>query len=139
MTFAAFDAGELSLDQVVPIATRAPRWADGELCEFAKLATVTQLRRVLRSYDFPPDPTTKTTAGEPLGEPVESLSLWHRDDGRWELRGELDADHGAILNTALREAQDALFQRDGVVVSQVEALVEIANRSLDTITDTGAA
>ena len=52
VTFAAFDAGELSLDQVVPIATRAPRWADAELCEFAKLATVTQLRRVLRSYDF---------------------------------------------------------------------------------------
>ena len=25
VTFAAFDAGELSLDQVVPIATRAPR------------------------------------------------------------------------------------------------------------------
>ena len=59
VTFAAFDAGELSLDQVVPIATRAPRWADAELCEFAKLATVTQLRRVLRSYDFPPDPTDR--------------------------------------------------------------------------------
>ncbi len=70
-------------------------------------------------------------------EPVELLSLWHGDDGRWELRGELDADHGAILNTALREAQDALFQRDGVVASKVEALVEIANRSLDSITDTG--
>ena len=136
VTFAAFDAGELSLDQVVPIATRAPRWADGELCEFAKLATVTQLRRVLRSYDFPPDPTTDDD-DQPAGgwEPVELLSLWHGDDGRWELRGELDADHGAMLNTALREAQDALFQRDGVVVSQVEALVEIANRSLDTITD----
>ncbi len=61
--------------------------------------------------------------------------MWHCDDGRWELRGELDADHGAMLNTALREAQDAVFQRDGVVVTKVEALVEIANRSLDTITD----
>ena len=63
---------------------------------------------------------------------MELLSLWHGDDGRWQLRGELDADHGAILNTALREAQDALFQRDGVVASKVDALVEIANRSLDT-------
>ena len=137
VTFAAFDAGELSLDQVVSIATRAPRWADAELCEFAKLATVTQLRRVLRSYDFPPDPTDD--GDQPGGgrrDPVELLSLWHGDDGRWELRGELDADHGAILNTALREAQDALFQRDGVVASKVEALVEIANRSLDTIGDT---
>ena len=137
VTFAAFDAGELSLDQVVSIATRAPRWADAELCEFAKLATVTQLRRVLRSYDFPPDPTDD--GDQPGGgrrDPVELLSLWHGDDGRWELRGELDADHGAILNTALREAQDALFQRDGVVASKVDALVEIANRSLDTIGDT---
>ena len=137
VTFAAFDAGELSLDQVVSIATRAPRWADAELCEFAKLATVTQLRRVLRSYDFPPDPTTDDDqSGGARREPVELLELWHGDDGRWELRGELDADHGAILNTALREAQDALFQRDGVVASKVDALVEIANRSLDSITDT---
>ena len=115
-----------------------------ELCEFAKLATVTQLRRVLRSYDFPPDPTPTTIRRwreEPqpaVVEPVELLSLWHGDDGRWELRGELDADHGAIVDAALREAQDALFQRDGVVVSKVEALVEIANRSLDSITDLGA-
>jgi hypothetical protein len=95
VTYAAFDAGELSLDQVVSIATRAPRWADAELCEFAKLATVTQLRRVLRSYDFPPDPTDGDQPGGGRREPVELLSLWHGDDGRWELRGELDADHGA--------------------------------------------
>jgi hypothetical protein len=136
VTFAAFDAGELSLDQVVPIATKAPRWADGELCEFAKLATVTQLRRVLRSYDFPPDPTTDDDPQPAASQPVESLLLWHLDDGRWELRGDLDADHGAVLNAALREAHDALVQRDGVVVSNVDALVEIANRSLDTIADT---
>ncbi len=61
--------------------------------------------------------TTDDQPGAPVVEPVELLSLWHGDDGRWELRGELDADHGAIFHTALREAQDALFQRDGVVVS----------------------
>src|SRR5688500_13830780 len=75
VTFRAFDAGELSLDQVAPIATKAPRWADGELCEFAKLATVTQLRRVLRSYDFPPDPTTNDDGDDPqpvVSRPVES-------------------------------------------------------------------
>ncbi len=137
VTFDAFDAGELSLDQVVPIATRAPRWADAELCEFAKLATVTQLRRVLRSYDFAPDPTDDQPAGHERREPVESLSLWHLDDGRWELRGDLDADHGAVLDAALREAHDALFQRDGVAVSKADALVEIANRSLDSIADVG--
>jgi Domain of unknown function (DUF222) len=140
VTFRAFDAGELSLDQVAPIATKAPRWADSELCEFAKLATVTQLRRVLRSYDFPPDPTTNDDGDDPqpvVSRPVESLSLWHGDDGRWELRGDLDADHGAVLDAALREAQDAVFHRDGVVASKVDALVEIANRSLDSIVDVG--
>ena len=62
--------------------------------------------------------------------------MWHGDDGRWELRGELDAEHGAIVNAALREAHDALFRRAGRRV-KVEALVEIANRSLDTVTDVG--
>jgi hypothetical protein len=142
VTLAAFNAGELSFDQVVPIATKAPRWADAELCEFAKLATVTQLRRVLRSYDFPPDPSAgdehNDVAEQPdVAEPVESLSLWHLDDGRWELRGELDAEHGAVVDAALREAHDALFRRDGVKASKVDALVEIANRSLDTIVDVG--
>ncbi len=146
VTFAAFDAGQLSLDQVTPIVAKAPGWADAELCEFATLATVTQLRRVMRSFDFAPDPVPDDDPGADIGgvarprgvvDPVESVSLWHLDDGRWELRGELDADHGAVLDAALKEAQDALFQRDGVAVSKVDALVEIANRSLDSIADVG--
>jgi hypothetical protein len=144
VTFAAFDAGELSIDQVAPIAATAPGWADAELWEFARLATVTQLRRTLRSYDFGPDPTPDTDehdddeAQRPdVAEPVESVSMWHLDDGRWELRGELDAEHGAIVDAALREAQDALFRRDGARASKVDALVEIANRSLDTVVDVG--
>ena len=51
--------------------------------------------------------------------------------------GELDADHGAVLDAALREAHDALFQRDGVKASNVDALVEIANRSLGSIVEVG--
>jgi hypothetical protein len=148
VTFAAFDAGELSIDQVAPIAAKAPCWADAELCEFARLATVTQLRRTLRSYDFGPDPTPDDDTPDPasapapgdregVADPVESLSMWHLDDGRWELRGELDAEHGAIVDAALREALDALFRRDGAKASKVDALVEIANRSLDTIVDVG--
>ena len=70
-------------------------------------------------------------------DPVEFVSLWHLDDGRWELRGELDADHGAVLDAALKEAQDALFQRDTTRASKADALVEIANRSLDSIVDVG--
>ena len=95
MTFGAFDAGELSLDQVAPIAAKAPCWADAELCEFAKVATVTQLRRVMRSYDFAPDPVPEDDQRAVPDPPAEHLSLSHLDDGRWQLRGELDADHGA--------------------------------------------
>ena len=149
VTFAAFDAGELSVDQVAPIVARAPAWADRELCEFARLATVTQLRRVMRSCDFPPDPVPDDDPGGDIGgdtgtgrqrgvvDPVEFVSLWHLDDGRWELRGALDADHGATLNAALREAQDAVFQRDSTRASNADALVEIANRSLDSISEVG--
>ena len=137
VTFAAFDAGELSLDQVVPIATRAPRWADAELCEFAKLATVTQLRRVLRSYDFPPDPTTTTTT-------ISGRRLL----SRWSCcrcgMATTDAGSCAVSSTpttARSSTPRCVKPRTPCSNAtessrrQVEALVEIANRSLDTITD----
>jgi hypothetical protein len=66
---------------------------------------------------------------------VESLSLYPDDDGSWRLSGRLDADHGRILDAALREAKDALFQRDGDPVTLVDALVEVAQRSLDAVGD----
>ena len=42
--------------------------------------------------------------------PAESVSGRVDDDGRYHLRGELDADHGRIVDSALAEARDALFQ-----------------------------
>jgi hypothetical protein len=134
-TFAAFDAGVLSVDQVAPIVAKVPVDADGEVCEFAKLATVAQLGRVVRSYGFEPDPTTGGDHGSDVEPRAEHVSLSHLDDGGWQLRGWLDADHGAIVDAALREARDALFQRDGGRVGNVEALVEIAERSLDAVGD----
>ncbi|MGH9134375.1 MAG: HNH endonuclease, partial [Ilumatobacteraceae bacterium] len=82
------------------------------------------------------DPQPADPQPDPEPEPVaEWLSLSHLEDGGWQLAGRLDADHGAIVETALREARDALFQRDGHRASGVDGLVEISNRSLDTITD----
>jgi hypothetical protein len=66
-TFAAFGAGELSVDQVTPIVDRAPSYVDAELCEMAKVMTVPQLRRVVRAFDRP-----ATSDGGPRGE---TLSL----------------------------------------------------------------
>jgi hypothetical protein len=121
-TMAAFAAGELSMDQVAPIAAKVPAWAEEEAARLARNATVAQLRKVAARYPFaehvPPD--------DPPVEPpvVESVSLYPDDDGSWRLSGRLDAEHGRILDAALREATDALFQRDGEPVTLVDALVE---------------
>ncbi len=59
------------------------------------------------------------------------MAGWFDDDGRYHLRGELDADHGRIVDAALAEARDALFQAGQTKVAWAEALVEMARRSLD--------
>jgi hypothetical protein len=137
VTFAAFEAGELSFDQVMPICAHAPAWADTQVCEHAKVMTVTQLRRVLRSYRFHPDPVDGEDHTADTADPrSEQVSLVQGDDGMWRLTGRLDADHGAIVETALREALDALYRSGSTVTpAMVDALVELAHRSLDTVTD----
>jgi hypothetical protein len=50
VTMAALVAGELSLDQVTPIVDRAPAWADRTMCEFARCATVAQIRTAVAGY-----------------------------------------------------------------------------------------
>ncbi|MEX2627241.1 MAG: DUF222 domain-containing protein [Ilumatobacteraceae bacterium] len=67
-TMAAFDSGELSLDQVAPIVAHAPTWADADVCSLAKRCTVGQLRVALGRYPFD-DASTQgdddTDAGQP--------------------------------------------------------------------------
>jgi hypothetical protein len=137
VTFAAFDAGELSLDQVAPICAKAPGYADAELCEFAKVATVTQLQRVLRTYRFDPDPVDgEDHTPDVPDRHTESLSLHHDEDGTWTLHARMDPDHGAIVDAALRETLDALVRAGcSLHPSLVDALVELAHRSLDTVAD----
>lgn len=137
-TFAAFDVGKLSIDQVAPIVAKVPAWAEAEVSEMAKLATVSQIRKVVRSYPFEAD----TPAGEDLSpdrpSPAsENVSLTQRENGRWSLHGELDHDHGLVVDAAMREARDALFRRNGVAPTTAEVLVEVAQRSLDTVTEPG--
>ncbi len=63
MTVDALRRGELAIDQVVAVVRRAPWWADREVCELARNATVHQLRTALGKYPFPdyPNPTTPQT------------------------------------------------------------------------------
>jgi hypothetical protein len=137
-TFGAFGAGQLSIDQVAPIVAKVPAWADAEVCELAKQATVSQIRSVVRSYPFEADtPEGEDLAPDRPPPSSESVSLSQHENGRWGLHGELDHDHGLVVDAAMREARDALFHRNGEAPTTAEVLVEMAQRSLDTVTDPG--
>ncbi|WP_051063354.1 HNH endonuclease [Ilumatobacter nonamiensis] len=68
-------------------------------------------------------------------------------NGRWWLHADLDADLGQLIETALDEARDAVFQRENRTgdttdpdrvfrpVGDIDAWVEMAHRSLDTINE----
>jgi hypothetical protein len=133
VTVAAFADGQLSVDQVVTVARYTPAHNDAEVCELAKSASVSQLRNVLSRYvhhvDVPPD----SAADEVVGDRRDHLVSGFDDDGRYSLHVNAPADQGAVIDQALREARDALFRGGQPDVTWLDALVEMANRSLDTI------
>jgi len=159
-----FRRGELAVDQVYAIALRAPWWSDREVCELARYATVHQLRNALGRYPFPeianpaatvepqPEPADEPDGSddaddestvEPSPEPTPAAPtppadrIWFGlgDDGRFRLDVECDELTGMVLTNALREARDQLFQNGHVDVNWVDALREVAERSLASITD----
>jgi hypothetical protein len=163
----AFRAGRLSLDQMAAIASRAPWWADTEICQMATLMTVRQIRHVVGNYPFPdipnpdhPDPepantTTDIASDQPteMASPVgaddqpggdepgtasgrpEWCSFGFDDEGRFSLHVSADIDTGKLIEAALVEARDHLFQHGVTDVTWIAALRELADRSLDTITE----
>jgi 5-methylcytosine-specific restriction endonuclease McrA len=130
LVIAAFDRGELSLDQVYVVAAKAPAWADALMVNFASVATVRQLQRTIRDKNFEGDPDQPKA---PAPAAADSLGMRWDDDGRLRLPGSLDADDGAIVEGAMNEARDALFEAGQRDVSCGDALVEIARRSLESV------
>ncbi len=126
-----FDSGRLSVEQVA-VAVKAPAWADADILDFAKLATVKQLRRRIRSEHFAGDPDQPADA--PAGEPRDRLSFGATESGRWRINGNLDLTAGLRIEAALTEAKDSLFERGDTDTTWGDALVETAERSLDTVT-----
>ena len=118
---AAFDDGALTLDQVA-VACRVPDWADERVTAYARQMTVRQLTTVTR----------REFLDRPAPEPVsdESVTMGQRDDGRWWASVRLDADHGSVVESALREARDALIQSGDRQATWADAMVEMARRSL---------
>jgi hypothetical protein len=162
----AFRRGELAVDQMAAVATRAPWWTDTEMVDLAKAMTVRQLRSVLGRYPFPDIPAPGAEAepaatssgatespgseaappGEATGdsggtvcadEPDDRCSFHFDDGGRFHLHLDVDETTGRIVEAALVEARDALFQDGNRDVDWVDALREIAERSLDSIPGTG--
>jgi len=66
-------------------------------------------------------------------EPVDRCSFGFHDDGRFRLTVETDRVRGEIIEQALIEARDALFNDGQVDVTWVDALGEVCDRSLDAI------
>ncbi|MDJ0767866.1 MAG: DUF222 domain-containing protein [Ilumatobacter sp.] len=134
----AFERGELAVDQVDVVVSRAPAWADAQVVEYAATTTVHQLRCTMRDRFFTPDPdeaNAESDGSEPEEAPVDRdrLSTGVTDDHRWRINGELGLDDGGIVDAALREAKDSLFERGNIDATWADALVEVARRSLDSV------
>mgnify|MGYP001826169247 CR=1 FL=1 len=117
-----FGAGQLSVEQVA-VAVKAPEWADADIVDFARLATVTQLRRKIRDEEFAGDPDEPAT---PLVEPKDRVSFGATGNGRWRLNANLDVATGSRIEAALIEAKDSLFEQHDEPVTWPKALVEVA-------------
>jgi len=137
-TRAAFEAGELSEDQVAVISRLAPSSVDAEVADLARFATVAQLRRVLSKYSFEQTPATGPEPAPPEQEP-RRVSFGFDDCGTWRLSAALPADEGAVVERALREARNELFEDSEhgpgprpcpADVSWADALVAVAEKSL---------
>jgi hypothetical protein len=132
---AAFEAGRFTLDQVAEIV-KAPEWADNHVLEFAQIATVSQLRVTMRDrfFDAGAPASEEAEAAETKNsEPKDRLAFGPTGDHRWRINGELDIDAGRRIEAALTEAKDSLFERGDTDATWPDALVEVAERSLDAV------
>jgi hypothetical protein len=129
VVIAAFERGELAVDQVAAVVKGAPAWADAKVLYLATQCTVAQLKKVMRARFF--DDGTPDQPDTP--KPVDRLSTSHTDEARWRISGEADPEAGAIIDAALDEARDALFRGGDTDVTNIDALVEIARRSLAAV------
>jgi len=128
--FDAFEQGVVSADQLTELV-KAPEWAQRQMVEFAEIATVTRLRRAIRDEAFEHDPD------EPVGErearePADRVSFGVKE-GRWRINGNLPIDLGRRVEAALTESKDRLFDAGDRDASWSDALVDIADRSLDAV------
>lgn len=101
---AALQAGSLSVDAAIEIAKRAPAGYEHDITEFAKQATIGQLRRSLRDYAY--DDDTERSKPKPR-EDTRGVSSG-TDERGWWCKGRLDPDEGAVVDHALKAMAEDL-------------------------------
>lgn len=88
--------------------------------------------------DSPGDDSASADAvdGRPSRSSIdEYCSIGWDDDGRFRMSVRADADLGLIIEAALRESRDQLFRSREDEVTWLDALREVAERSLDSVAD----
>jgi len=130
LLFDAFARGEISADQMTELV-KAPEWAQQQMLEFAEIGTVTRLRRAIRDSAFDGDPEAPTPAPHEHAA-NDRLSFGVRD-GRWRINGNLPIDLGRQVESAIIESKDRQFAAGDTEVTWVDALVDVAQRSIDSI------
>jgi len=123
-----FADGQLTVDQAA-VAVKVPDYADARIAEMAPLATVNQLRTIVRCAEPVTPPGADRAAAAPT-PPEDSVTAFTGDDGRYHLVADLAADRGRIVDAALTAARDRIRHDRGTRASLVEALVDVAERSL---------
>jgi hypothetical protein len=142
---ARFAAGELSVDQAA-LAVKASPDHDDDIAEMATSMTLSQLRvavrassvsaaerRAANTSDADSDDGDDACPGPAQVEDREHFSVRPDEDGTGTIHGRLDGDHLEILDAALSEARDRLFREGRHDVTWVDALIDIAQRSLDAV------
>lgn len=147
VTGQSFADGELAFEQVHAVAKHFDKFQDAEAASFARVATVTQIRRTLSRYVFAGADLEIAAADPDAGSSVHEEAPDHRmaaavaagklskfnDGNRFSLHVDAPSDEGALVEAALNEAKDALIRAGKPDVTCFDALVEVCNRSLSGV------
>ena len=135
-TASAFEAGQLSEDQVAVVCRHAPSYSDAEVATLARQSTVSQLGRTLRGYRWAPEADPDREEGSPEEAEPRRVDFATTEEGAWRLSALLPPDEGALVERALDVARRGLAEEgdhgvDGVDrPTWADALVGMADRSL---------
>ena len=106
---AAFADGLLAIDQVAVVAKHVPDRCDAQACDLARAATVAQLRAALSKYRFSDTKPADAKPG-PERSTADHVGMGYTDDGRFTMGVNAGIEAGAVIETAMREARDALWR-----------------------------